>query len=421
MITLKIKKSAYIKKSLVAFIVATLSFTGCDNKQQFDLQVEGLHYLDNSPVKIGIIDGKIADIKKITKLTDENNALIISPGLIDNQVNGYMGYSFVNTGKELTLEGIKDLTSAFWKVGVTSFAPTLTTNDHNIFLRNFNLLSKAKEDPSTLGSIIGFHLEGPYISPVDGFRGAHPFIHVRKPDWDEFMELYNASGKNILQVSLAPEVDGAMEFITNCQKLGIKVGLAHHNGSATQITEAIDRGAVIATHLGNGLANSINRWNNPLWPQLADDRLYASIICDGFHLTPEQIRVFYKVKGPDRIVMTSDMSSLGGLEPGYYLNAIGDTLELKPEGVIVYPAQNVLSGAASPVSKMIGHVMKVTGCDLATAIQMASTNPAHLYGIEDRGELVTGKRADLILFTLDDYVLDVKKTIVEGKIVFESL
>jgi N-acetylglucosamine-6-phosphate deacetylase len=318
------------------------------------------------------------------------------------------------------LEGIKDLTAAFWKAGVTSIAPTLTTNAHDIFLKNFKLLSEATKDTSLHGSIIGFHLEGPYISPVDGYRGAHPYIHVRKPDWEEFMELYNASGKNILQVSLAPEVEGAMEFISKCSEMGIVVGLAHHNASAVQVKEALDRGAVISTHLGNGLANLIHRWNNPLWPQLADDRMNISIICDGFHLTPEQIKVFYMAKGPDKIVMTSDMSSLGGLEPGYYLNAIGDTLELKPEGVIVYPAQGVLSGAASPLSKMIGHVMKVTGCDLPSAIQMSSTNPARLYNLNDRGELKTGMRADLILFTLENYEMDLKKTLVEGKIVFDS-
>lgn len=335
-------------------------------------------------------------------------------------MNGYKGYSFVNTGKELSLEGIKDLTNAFWEVGTTTFLPTLTTNDHNIFLLNFEILAKAKEDPATRGSIAGFHLEGPYISPIDGYRGAHPLIHVRKPDWDEFMELYKASGENILQVTLAPETEGAMDFISKCRELGILVGLGHHNASPAQITEAIDRGAIIATHLGNGMANSINRHINPLWPQLADDRLKISIICDGFHLQPEQSRVFYKTKGAENVVMTSDMSSLGGLEPGFYLNAIGDTLELKPEGVIVYPAQNVLSGAALPLSKMIGHVMEVTGCDLATAIQMASTNPARLYNLNDRGELKPGMRADLILFTMEDFTMDVIKTIVAGEIVFES-
>ena len=234
------------------------------------------------------------------------------------------------------------------------------------------------------------------------------------------MELYNASEKNILQVTLAPETRGAMEFIDKCRELGIVVGLGHHNGSAAQITEAADKGAAISTHLGNGMANTINRHINPLWPQLAEDRLTASIICDGYHLQPEQIKVFYKTKGPDKVIITSDVSPLGGLTPGYYLNAIGDTLELKAEGVVVYPKQNVLSGSGKLQPQMIGHVMKVTGCDLATVIQMTSTNAARLYGLNDRGEIKPGLRADLILFTMNDYQFDLKKTIVAGKTVYES-
>ena len=420
MVKSKLKKIRIDSTIIAATISIMVLLFGCERNRAYDFKVDGLHYLDNKPVEIKIKDGIISEVNRIKNLPDEANAMIIAPGLVDNQVNGYKGFSFVNTGKELTLEGVKDLTNAFWEVGITTFFPTLTTNDHHIFLRNFEILAKAKEDTATLGSIAGFHLEGPYISPVDGYRGAHPLIHVRKPDWDEFMELYKASGEDILQVTIAPETDGAMDFISKCSELGIKVGLGHHNASSAQITEAIDRGAVIATHLGNGMANSINRHINPLWPQLADDRLKISIICDGFHLQPEEIRVFYKTKGAENIVMTSDMSSVGGQEPGFYLNAIGDTLELKPEGVVVYPAQNVLSGAASPLSKMIGHVMKVTGCDLATAIKMASTNPAQLYNLNDRGEIKPGMRADLILFTLEDFKMDVKKTIVAGEVVYES-
>ena len=382
--------------------------------------VEGLLYLDHTPVRVEYRDGKITRIVRLDKLPEEQSKIYIAPGLIDNQVNGYMGVSFVDTGRELTTEGINLITNSFWEAGITTYMPTLTTNDHKIYLKNFALLAKAKNDPASLGSIAGFHLEGPYISPEDGHRGAHPLRHVRKPDWDEFMELYKASGNNILQVTLAPEIEGAMDFISKCREQGIKVGLGHHNGSSEQITEAIDRGAIIATHLGNGLANTINRHRNPLWPQLADDRLNISIICDGFHLLPEQIRVFYKAKGKDKIVMTSDVSSLGGLPPGFYINDVGDTLELTPEGAVVYPAQNVLSGSAAPLSQGIGHIMKVTGCDLASAIQMASTNPARLYGLSDRGELKPGKRADLILFTLEDFKMDVIKTVVAGEVVYKS-
>lgn len=420
----KFKKTNLSCTGWIAPMILIYLFTGCsnndENTNEYDLQVKGIHYQDNSPVRIGIKDGKIVDVQKISSLSDGSDTIFVAPGLIDNQVNGYKGYSFVDIGRELTHEGIETITSGFWEVGVTTYLPTITTNDHNIFLKNCKLLAKAKEAPEIRGSIAGIHMEGPYISPVDGFRGAHPLIHVRKPDWDEFMELYDASEGNILQVSLAPEIEGAMVFITKCQELGVNVGLAHHNASAGQITEAIDRGADIATHLGNALANYIHRWNNPLWPQLADDRLKISMICDGFHLTPEQIRVYYKTKGPDNIIVTSDMSPFGGLTPGFYLNAIGDTLELKAEGVVMYPAQNSLSGSASPLSKMIGFVMKVTGCNLATAIQMASTNPAKLYGLDDRGELKPGMRADIILFALKENVMDLKQTLVEGELVYNS-
>ncbi len=382
--------------------------------------IEGLLYLDHTPVRVEFEDGRITGIFRIEELPEEYDNIYVAPGLIDNQVNGYMGVSFVDTGGELSEEGIHTITSAFWAEGITTYMPTLTTNDHDIFIKNFALLNRVKNDESTRGSIPGFHLEGPYISPEDGYRGAHPLKHVREPDWDEFMELYDASGGNIMQVTLAPEIDGAMDFISRCRETGIEVGLGHHGGSAEQITEAIDRGALIATHLGNGLANTINRHRNPLWPQLSDDRMFISIICDGFHLLPEQIRVFYRAKGKERIIITSDVSHYGGLAPGYYLNAIGDTIQLTSEGAVVYPAQNVLSGSAAPLSQGVGHVMRVTGCDLASAIQMASTNPARFYGLSDRGEIKPGMRADLILFKMEDFEMDVIKTIAAGEVVYDS-
>lgn len=416
---IKNKINLLIITAILTFAVLFL-LSGCSNKVQYDMMVEGNLYLDGSPVNIYIRNDKIEKIKKVSGLSAGADKVIVAPGLIDNQVNGYKGYSFVDVGGELTSEGIHTITKAFWEAGVTSYMPTLPTNDHQVYLKNFKLLARAKADPETLGSIPGFHLEGPYVSPIDGYRGAHPLIHVREPNWDEFMELYDASEKNILQVTLAPEVKGAMEFITKCREMGIVVGLGHHNGSAAHITEAAEKGAAISTHLGNGMANTINRHINPLWPQLAEERLTASIICDGYHLQPEQIKVFYKAKGPDKIIITSDVSPLGGLTPGYYLNVIGDTLELKAEGVVVYPKQNVLSGSGKLQPQMIGYVMKVTGCDLATAIQMASTNIARLYGLKDRGEIKPGMRADLILFTMDDFQFNLKKTIVAGRTVYEQ-
>lgn len=416
-------KTKYMKTVFFTFSFVLLSITvliGCGRSEKQDFVVEGIHYLDSSLVRIGIEGGKIANVKKLKRLSEGGRALIIAPGLIDNQVNGYKGFSFVDVGQELTEEGIKTITSGLWEAGVTTYMPTITSGEYAVFLKNLRLLLRVKNDPDTRGSIAGFHFEGPYISPVNGFRGAHPLIYVRNPDWNEFMEFYNVSQKNILQVSLAPETEGAMDFISKCNELGIKVGLAHHNSSSEQVKEAVNRGAVIAVHLGNGLPNEINRWNNPLWSQLSDDSLTISIICDGYHLTPDQVKTFYKAKGVGKTIITSDMSPLGGLPPGFYLNAIGDTLELKSEGVVMYPSIKALSGSASTLSRMVGNVMKFAGCDLASAVKMSSTNVAHLYGLNDRGEIKPGLRADLILFTLDDFKVDIKKTIVEGAVVYES-
>jgi N-acetylglucosamine-6-phosphate deacetylase len=382
--------------------------------------IEGLFYLDHSPVRIETEDGIITRIVRIDSLAEGSGNVYIAPGLIDNQVNGFMGVSFGLGGGDLSLEGVQMATKALWRYGVTTYLPTLTTNDQAILERNFEILAQARKDPGLLGSIAGFHLEGPYISPEDGYRGAHPVQHIRKPDWEEFMRLVNASEGNILQVGVAPEVEGVLEFISKCTEQGIVVSLTHHNATTPEITEAVDRGAKTSTHLGNGLANTINRFRNPLWPQLSEDRLTITIICDGFHLLPEQIRVFYKVKGPGKIIITSDITSFGGLPPGIYVTEQGETIEKTPEGLMVLPAENVLYGSAITLDKGVGHIMKVTGCDLASAITMASTNSALLYGLDDRGEIKPGMRADLILFTMENFEMDILKTIIRGEVVYDS-
>jgi len=405
---------------LICLVPVLSIITGCEKTMEKEQRLEGLLYTDQSPVSVEIADGKITKVTRIKKFSNDKKDVFIAPGLFDSQVNGYAGVSFSFGEGGLTAEGVKKATRALWEAGVTTYLPTLTTNSHDTLLKNFEILARIMDDPELHGSIVGFHLEGPYISPEDGFRGAHPLRYVRKPDWDEFMELYEASGKNILEVTLAPETEGAMDFISRCREKGIIVGLGHHNASAEIIEEAVSRGAGIATHLGNGCANLINRHLNPLRPQLSDDRLMISIICDGFHLRPEEINVFYKVKGPEKTIIISDVTSYAGLAPGEYITTTGDTVELTPEGMLFFPAQKVLYGSASPITKGVGHIMEVTGCSLRQAIRMASTNPAALYGLKDRGKIKPGMRADLILFTLNNYQIKILKTIVDGIVVYQS-
>jgi len=207
-----------------------------------------------------------------------------------------------------------------------------------------------------------------------------------------------------------------MPFIQQLVEQNIVVALGHHNGSSTEIEQAIYAGASLATHLGNGCANMINRHHNPLWPQLANDRLTISIIVDGFHLTKEEVRSFYKTKGAANTILVSDALDLAGLEPGEYIR--GERTVLLTPDVIKFPAENVLAGAASPIRLCVGNMMRYTQCSLQDAIEMASTQPAQLMDLEGVGEIRPGKRADLILFTLEDGVVQVQKTIVGGKVVY---
>ena len=382
--------------------------------------IEGFLYLDNSPVSVEIKDGKIQNLKRLDTIPGDFPKVYIAPGFFDNQVNGFAGVSFSLGGSDLTVESIRKATRELWKYGVTSYLPTLTTNSKELLLKNFELLAEASDDEELLGSIPGFHLEGPYINPEDGFRGAHPLQFVRLPDWTEFVEFNRAANQKILQVTLAPEMEGSLGFISKCNEEGIIVALGHHNAPAKAVKAAADRGARICTHLGNGTANMINRHLNPFWSQLSDDRLMISIICDGFHLLPEEIRTFYKVKGTERTIITSDVTSYAALKPGTYETGTGETIELTEEGLLHFPAQKVLYGSASAITKGVGHVMQVTGCSLADAVQMVSTNPAKLNGLTDRGTMEPGKRADLVVFSMDDFKVKILKTIVRGQVVYEN-
>jgi len=337
----------------------------------------------------------------------------IAPGLIDLQINGFVGVDF--SDQDLTIDDLHKATKALWKVGVTTFLPTVITNDQKSLKKSFLILASALDDEEIGLSIPGFHLEGPYISPVQGYRGAHLEKYIRIPDWDEFSKLQKAAHNRISLITIAPEVNGAISFIRKCTETGVVVSLGHHNGSAEIIKQATDAGASMSTHLGNGCANTIDRHDNPLWPQLAEDRITATIIADGFHLNKAEVQCFYKMKGVENTILVSDALDLAGLPPGEYTR--GERIVLLTPDVVKFPAENCLAGAATPISTCVSNIMKFTDCSLGNAIQMATTNPARLLGLHDIGEIKQGKRADLILFAIEDNRIVIQKTIVAGKIV----
>ncbi len=376
----------------------------------------GLQLNDAAYINIEIDDGKISRIKSIDKSESESK-IYIAPGLIDTQINGYRSISFSETG--LTVEKVKKITEALWKEGVTTFFPTLITNNPDIVIQNLKTLSKAIEDPVIDHCIPGFFLEGPYISSLDGFRGAHNADWVREPDWNEFFGFYEAANRRIIQVGVAPEIVGSIDFIRQCAILGIHVSLAHHNGTTSQINEAVANGARISTHLGNGCANLIHRHNNPIWPQLANNLLTPSIIADGHHLTKEELTVFYQVKGPDHLMLVSDVTQLAGMPPGSY-EWDGKTVVMTEDGMLQFPEQQVLAGASFPIRYGVMNMVRLVNLPLENAFNMATRTPAKVYQLNDRGELRTGMSADLVLFTIENGQMNILQTVVQGKVVFKK-
>jgi N-acetylglucosamine-6-phosphate deacetylase len=379
--------------------------------------IEALHYETGEPVKIEISDGLIRSITNIAGLPENSPGLIVAPGLIDNQVNGYMGVDFSEDG--VNVQSMMRVLDAIHKDGVTSFVPTIITNSHEKLIRNFRNVCSVLKEERINDSIPGFHLEGPYISPERGYYGTHPVEFVRKPSWDEFLNYQEAAEGRIIEVTVAPEVDGVMEFITKCSKNSILVSIGHSNASAEQINEAVERGARLATHLGNGLANMIDRHKNPIWPLLANELIMPSIIADGNHLLREQVWVFCKIKGPENIFLVSDVSPLIGMAPGHY-NYLGSEVLYTADGYLRNLKMNCLAGASLPLKRGVENIVDFTDCSLATAINMATRNVSKACKLTDRGHLIPGERADLILFKFENRKIFISQTMVKGRIVFSD-
>jgi N-acetylglucosamine-6-phosphate deacetylase len=321
---------------------------------------------------------------------------IVAPGLVDLQINGYRGVEF--NDRELTVEKVRQVALSQDAFGVTSFLATCTTDSHAVLHHALKTIARAiRELPAVAARIPGIHLEGPFISPDDGPRGAHPKQHVRPPDWDEFSRLQDAAEGGIKLLTISPEYDAAVDVIRRASESGVLVAIGHTQATSDQIKAAVDAGARMSTHLGNGAHPTIRRHPNYIWDQLAEDRLTASLIVDGHHLPPAVVKSMIRAKTPQRIVLVSDITAMGGMPPGRYQTGLGE-LEVLPSGKLVPAGQpGILAGASLPIHACVANVMRLGGVNLAAAIDMASLRPAQLIAL-DRPGLEVGAIADLCLF-----------------------
>lgn len=366
------------------------------------------------------IDGRsIAAVTPSTRQTE----LCAGPTLFDIQVNGYAGRTCRIPSPDRQ-DALAWIGRAMRELGVGWWLPTITSASSEDMERAFALCAQALEaDPDTAASIPGLHMEGPYISPVDGPRGAHQLKHVRPPDWDEFRRFQEASGGRIRLVSLAPEVEGAIPFIEKCVAAGVVVGLAHTNLDRDSLRAAVDAGATLATHLGNGAHDMIQRHNNYIWYQLACRQIHASFIADGHHLPQECLYSMVHAKGLDLSVLVSDTVLLSGMQPGVY-QVRNHEIEMLPSGRIVVPGTPNLAGSAGNLRECVENVIRMAQLSHAEGWRLGSTNPARLLGLDDRLGIEAGKEASLTVYRYAEGEtgpqIEVAQTWVAGRKVFDA-
>ena len=380
--------------------------------------VYGLDYQTNEPIGVGIINGVIEIVERVTSPGSETD-LYVAPGLVDLQLNGYSGVDF--NSSDLTCEDIRRVTEKVCRDGVTTYFPTVITNSGETTEKLLKIIAgSCGTDPFIDKFIGGIHLEGPFISPEDGPRGAHPGDFVQAPDWDLFCRFQEAANVLIRMITLSPEWPQTVGFIEKCVKTGVKVGIGHTAASNEQIRQAVDAGATISTHLGNGCHALLPRHHNYLWEQLASDQLWLSCIGDSFHLPAAILKVFLKVK-PDKSVLISDATSFAGMNPGIYSGHIGGKVQLLENGRLATAEdQNVLAGAALPLKAGVAHLFRENIASLGEAWDLASVQPlTFLNGIREEG-LQEGRCADMVLFRIQKHDIEIVETIKDGVSVYRK-
>ncbi|HEV8059979.1 MAG TPA: N-acetylglucosamine-6-phosphate deacetylase [Gemmataceae bacterium] len=357
--------------------------------------IQGRHYRTGRLCEIVRQDGHIRAIGEPGLLTSDAKASWIGPALFDLQINGGGGANF--SSARLKDEDVFRVVELCRQHGIGGFCPTLITQCESTLKHGFRVLSQARREDRTMARAMpAFHLEGPYISSEEGPRGAHPLEHVRLPDWNEFQRLQESAEGLIRLVTLAPELPGCLRFIERLNAAGCIVAIGHTAAPPSVICDAVHAGARLSTHLGNGSHAFLPRHLNYLWEQLDQDNLWASIICDGCHLPASLVRTFLKVKTPLRTILTCDASSLAGLPPGDYREWEQD-LRILEDGCIIVRDSGFLAGSWHFTDACVGKFLQMTGFDLATGIEMASSRPRELLGLPC-AKLEVGAETDLMLF-----------------------
>jgi N-acetylglucosamine-6-phosphate deacetylase len=354
---------------------------------------DGSRLLD-SPVVV-IEDGRIdsvssreeGELPRGARVLDFPGATL-GPAFFDVHIHGAKGQDVM----EATPAALDAMGSFLAAHGTGSYLATTVTAPLDVTLRSLSGLAKLLARPAVEGRAraIGIHLEGPFLSHTR--RGAQPAEHLLAPDIVTFDRLFEAAEGRIRLMTLAPELPGAVELTAHAIARGVRVSLGHSNATAAETRAAINAGAVSATHTFNAMRPLEAREPGILGTVLTDDALFAEMICDGIHVAPEMVKLWWRAKRPERAILVTDAMSATGMPDGEY--RLGGFAVQVANGRAT--ANGVLAGSVLTLDRALANFMAYTGAPLEQALRLLTVNPAAMTGLSDQaGSVAVGMPANL--------------------------
>jgi N-acetylglucosamine-6-phosphate deacetylase len=335
----------------------------------------------------------------------------VCPGLVDIHTHGGWGADFTDGDPEaLRLAVRRHLVD-----GTTSLLATTGTAPLPEVWRAFDAIRERMRHPDPGGSrVLGIHMEGPFLSPAQA--GAHDPALLRMPAPDERERLLSYAG-DLARVTLAPELDGALDLIADLAGRGVLVSGGHSDALYAQVCRAMEAGMRHITHLWSGMSTvrriGPKRHAGMLEAALMEDGLTGEIIADGYHLPTSLMRMAVRLKGVDRLCLVSDAMRASGAEPGEY-DVCGLKAVVEPGGGVALTAdRTAFAGSIATMRQCLLQMVQVVGLSFGDALRMATLTPATILGVEDRvGRLAPGCLADLLV--LERGTLDVRHLLLGG-------
>ena len=322
-------------------------------------------------------------------------ANILAPGFIDIHIHGGAGYDVM----QASANELAAMERALATCGVTSYFPTTVTapiDDTCVALERLAAAIETAEarEPGLRAQPLGVHLEGPFISHSK--RGVHPPQYLLEPSVEIFDRLWQAARGNVSLMTLAPELPKAQYLIREATARGVCVSVGHSDATTEETIAGFAAGARHATHTFNAMRALDHREPGIIGAVLSDDRISAELICDGVHVSPEVVKLWYRAKGADRAVLVTDAISATGMGDGHY--RLGG-FEVEVKGACC-EFEGKLAGSVLTLDQAVRNVMQFAKISLEDAVRLATLNPARVAGVSGRkGVLAAGADADIVVLS----------------------